>query len=148
MTTRPRPDIGSLIVSLLFVAIGALTLRDTVGYMDFDSKIFPRAAGIALIVAGAASALLSLLRPAGVDGLRGFHWWRPILLLVAMLAAAALMRRIGFLPASIIVFAGGLIAGMENRWTARLLILCVLASLVIVTACYALFKYALYVPLP
>ena len=104
MTTRPRSDIGSLIVSLLFVAIGALTLRDTAGYMDFDSKIFPRAAGIALVITAGLAALLSLLRPTAVEGVRGFHWWRPLLLLAAMLGGLLLFlaqagTQPGFSPA-------------------------------------------------
>lgn len=149
MSTRPRRDLGSLLVSLLFVTIGVITLRDTAGYMDVDSKIFPRAAGIVLVITAGFAALLSLWRPAAVDeGVRGFHWWRPLLLLAAMLGAALLMPRLGFLPSGALVFAGGLLAGMENRWSARVLVFYGLSSLVVVTAFYALFKYALYVPLP
>lgn len=141
-------DIGSLLVSLLFVAVGVVTLHDTTGYTDMDSKVFPRAVAIALILSAGASCVLWLLRPVPVEGLGGGNWWRRLLLVGTMLAAALLMPRIGFLAAGILVFAGGLVAGMEERWTPRSLIAYGLSSLVIVTAFYALFKYALYVPLP
>lgn len=148
MTVPVKRDIGSLLIALLFILIGLAVLYDTTGYADRDSKIFPRAAAIALILAAGASCIIWMLRPAPVAGFGDGHWWRRILLVGAMLAAALLMPAIGFLAAGSLVFAGGLIAGMEERWTARTVTLYGLCSAVIVTAFYALFKYALYVPLP
>ncbi len=148
MSAQGRRDLGSLAVSLVFVAIGFVVLYDTTGYADMDSKIFPRAAAIVLILTAGASCVTWLLRPAAVWGLGGGNWWRRILLVGAMLLAALLMPRLGFLPSGILVFAGGLVAGMDERWDARHLLLYALSSAVIVVAFYALFKYALYVPLP
>lgn len=148
MNLPVKRDIGSLVISLVFVLIGLVVLYDTTGYSDRDSKIFPRAAAIALILASVASCIGWMLRPAPVAGFGDGNWWRRLLLVGSMLVAALLMPRIGFLPAGILVFAGGLVAGMENRWTPRALVLYGTCSVVIVTAFYALFKYALYVPLP
>ena len=148
MNIPVKRDIGSLVISLVFILIGVVVLHDTAGYSDMDSKIFPRAAAASLILASGASCIGWMLRPAPVAGFGDGSWWRRVLLVGSMLAAALLMPKIGFLPAGILVFAGGLVAGMEERWTIRNLILYGTCSLVIVTAFYALFKYALYVPLP
>lgn len=148
MSAPARRDAGSLVVSLVFVLIGLLVLHDTTGYADVDSKIFPRAAAIVLILTAGASCVLWLLRPTPAQGFGDGRWWRRIVLVGAMLAAALLMPRIGFLAAGALVFAGGLAAGMEERWSLRSVGLYGLCSIVIVVAVHALFKYALYVPLP
>ena len=148
MNVPVQRSIGSLVISLAFVLIGVVVLYDTAGYSDVDSKIFPRAAAIALILSAGASCVMWMLRPAPVQGFGDGSWWRRVLLVGSMLVAALLMPRIGFLPAGVLVFAGGLVAGMEDRWSVRTLALYGACSLVIVTAFYALFKYGLYVPLP
>ena len=148
MNLTTKRDYGSLIISLLFVAIGVITLYDTTGYTDVDSKIFPRAAAIALILAAGASCIRWMLFPRKSEGFGGGTWWRRILLIGSMLIAALAMPKIGFLPSGILVFIGGLAAGMEERWDLRSIVLYAVCSAVIVTAFYSLFKYALYVPLP
>ena len=148
MNAPVRRSAGSLLISLVFVLIGVVVLYDTTGYSDVDSKVFPRAAAIALILFSGVSCVMWMLRPSAVQGFGAGSWWRCVLLVGAMLVAVLLMRRIGFLPAGLLVFAGGLAAGMEERWTLRTLCLYGLCSLVIVTGFHALFKYGLYVPLP
>ena len=148
MNVTTKRDYGSLIISLLFVAIGVITLYDTTGYTDVDSKIFPRAAAIALILAAGASCVRWMLLPSTSEGFGGGAWWRRIVLIGSMLIAALAMPKIGFLPSGILVFIGGLVAGMEERWDLRSIVLYAVCSAVIVTAFYSLFKYALYVPLP
>lgn len=148
MSAPARRSAGSLIISALFVLIGVVVLHDTTGYSDVDSKIFPRAVGIALILSAGVSGILGMVRPSPVEGLGTGSWWRRILLIAAMLVATLLMARIGFLAAGMLVFAGGLIAGMEDRWHLRTGLVYGLCSLVIVFGFHALFKYALYVPLP
>lgn len=148
MNAPAKRDAGSLVVALVFVLIGVVVLYDTTGYADMDSKIFPRAAAIVLILTAGTACILWLLRPTPVQGFGDGRWWRRIVLVGAMLAAALLMPWIGFLAAGMLVFAGGLMAGMEDRWSLRSLGLYGLCSVVIVVAVHALFKYALYVPLP
>lgn len=148
MNAPAKRDAGSLVVALVFVLIGVVVLYDTTGYADMDSKIFPRAAAIVLILTAGTACILWLLRPTPVQGFGDGRWWRRIVLVGAMLAAALLMPWIGFLAAGMLVFAGGLMAGMEDRWSLRSLSLYGLCSVVIVVAVHALFKYALYVPLP
>ena len=139
---------GALVISLIFIAVGLITLYDTMHYADVDSKIFPRAAAIMLILAAGASRIISITRPAIADGFGKGSWWRRILLVGSMLAAALAMPWIGFLPAAVLISAGGLVSGMHDPWNGRILFLYAAFSTAIATAFYSLFKYALYVPLP
>lgn len=148
MSVPTKRDFGSLIISLVFVATGVVTLYDTAGYTDMDSKIFPRAAAIALIIAAGISCVMWMVWPTKSQGFGNGTWWRRILLVSLMLIAALAMPKVGFLPAGILVFVGGLLAGMEERWNIRNIALYAICSVVIVTAFYSLFKYALHVPLP
>ena len=143
-----RSNAGSLVIATMLIVVGVVVLIDTAGYADMDSKIFPRAAAVMLILSAAASAALTLTRPVRVEGWGAGDWWRRGLLVGSMLAAALLMPAIGFLTASVIVFAGGLVAGMHGRWGRREAVLYPLFAAVIAGGFYALFKYALYVPLP
>ena len=43
-------SIGSFIASAFFIIAGIVTLYDTMSYSDIDSKVFPRAAAIVLII--------------------------------------------------------------------------------------------------
>lgn len=148
MTTRAQRDTGSLVISLLLVVVGLVTLYDTTGYSDIDSKIFPRAAAVMLILSAGASAAVWFVRPQRAEGFGAGDWWRRLVLVGSMLLAALAMPYAGFLAASLLVFAGGLVSGMHERWGRRELILYPVASALIAVAFYALFKYALYVPLP
>lgn len=59
-----------------------------------------------------------------------------------------LMPDVGFLLASVIAFVGGLIAAMHDRWSLRLVIIYWGAGHLIMAVFFALFKFALHVPLP
>lgn len=148
MTTRAQRDTGSLVISLLLVVAGLVTLFDTTSYADTDSQIFPRAAAVMLILSAGASAAVWFIRPQRSDGFGAGDWWRRLVLVGSMLLAALAMPYTGFLATSLLVFAGGLVSGMHERWGRRELILYPIISAIIAVAFYVLFKYALYVPLP
>lgn len=147
MTSTPRRDIGGLVFALFFVAAGVLTLYDTTTYADEDSASFPRAVAIGLIALAVLSALRSLMavhevRP-GVTATG-----RRVLLPVVMLGVSLLMPFTGFLAAALLLFAILAVVSRFAPWTARDVIMHVIAAAIVVGGFYSLFRFGLYVPLP
>lgn len=145
---RGSNDWGTLIVSGLFVLAGAVTLYDTTNYADIDSVVFPRFVAIGLIVISIVTIIWMMVRPVARRPADDGVWWRRILLVATMLAACVIMPYVGFVPAVAVTFIGGLIAAMHDRWTIRTAIVLVLSGAIVVAGFYALFRYALHVPLP
>lgn len=128
--------------------VGAVTLFDTLSYSDVDSKVFPRAAAILLILASVISIVLTLLKPVADEGFGSGTWWRRVLLVSAMLTACLLMPKLGFVTSSAIAFLGALLAAMHDQWTVRNACVYIVSGLIVVGGFYALFQYGLNVPLP
>ncbi len=141
-------SIGSFIVSALFIMVGIVTLYDTMSYSDLDSKVFPRAAAIVLILCSSISLIFGLLKPTAEEGFGQGSWWRRLLLVLTMLISCFAMPHLGFLGASAIAFIGGLIAAMHDQWTSKKLLLYWGSGALIMIAFYVLFKMVLQVPLP
>lgn len=141
-------SIGSFIVSAFFIIVGIVTLYDTMSYSDIDSKVFPRASAVVLIICSSISLIYGLIRPTAEEGFGQGMWWRRILLVVTMLMSCVAMPYMGFLAASAIAFAGGLIAAMHDQWTTRNLLLYWGSGALIMIGFYVLFKMVLQVPLP
>ena len=145
---KSQGHIGSLTVSGFFVLAGLVTLYDTTSYSDVDSKVFPQAVAIILIICAAISFITTIMKPSSEGGFGRGIWWRRILLVITMLLACAAMPFIGFLAAGTIAFGGGLIAAMHDRWSARTIVLyCCIGALIMIVF-YLLFRYPLHVPLP
>ncbi|MFK7994799.1 MAG: tripartite tricarboxylate transporter TctB family protein [Granulosicoccus sp.] len=140
--------VGSLVVAALFVVVGFVTLNDTLSYSDVDSKVFPRAAAVMLIVASIISVIMTLLRPVADEGFGNGIWWRRILLVCSMLAACFIMPKFGFIAASAVAFAGALIAAMHDQWRLTKVVIYCLSGAIVVGGFYTLFKFVLSVPLP
>jgi len=143
-----KRSIGSLIVAGFFVIAGAVTLYDTASYSDMDSKVFPRAAAVALIVCSILSLISGMLKPIPEPGFGRGSWWRRLLLVASMLLACFVMPSIGFLPAGILAFAGAMVASMHQQWSMMSAALFSASGLLIMIGFYSLFRYALHVPLP
>lgn len=141
-------SIGSFIVSVFFIIVGIVALYDTMSYSDIDSKVFPRAAAIVLIICAGASLILGLIKPTAEEGFGHGSWWRRILLVVTMLISCFAMPYLGFLAASAIAFIGGLVAAMHDDWTIKKLLIYWASGALIMIAFYVLFKIVLQVPLP
>jgi len=141
-------SIGSFIVSAFFIIAGIVTLYDTMSYTDIDSKVFPRAAAIVLIICAGASLIFGVIKPTAEEGFGHGSWWRRVLLVITMLISCVAMPYLGFLAASAIAFAGGLIAAMHDKWTTKKLLLYWGSGALIMVAFYVLFKMVLQVPLP
>lgn len=139
---------GTLVVASLFVMVGVITLYDTTTYSDLDAKVFPRAAAIVLILSSLAVIFAALLRPVHEPGFGQGSWWRRVLLVACMLTACFLMPHVGFLPAGFIAFGGAMVAAMHERWSLQTAAGYTVAGIVIMVGFYALFRFALNVPLP
>jgi len=141
-------NIGSFIITALFIIAGIVTLYDTLSYTDIDSKVFPRAAAIILIICATFSLIIELLKPTKSEGFGVGSWWRRIFLVVTMLLCCFAMPYIGFLFAGMIAFAGAMISAMHDQWTTKNLLVYWGSGLLIMVAFYSLFRFALHVPLP
>ncbi|MGK0271094.1 MAG: hypothetical protein ACI88H_001747 [Cocleimonas sp.] len=141
-------SIGSFIISTFFIVAGIVTLYDTMSYSDIDSKVFPRASAIVLIICASASLIYGFIKPSSEEGFGNGSWWRRVLLVITMLISCLAMPYMGFLAASAIAFIGGLIAAMHDKWTKKKLLLYWGSGALIMIAFYVLFKMVLQVPLP
>ncbi len=148
-TIKPsQGQIGSLVVSGLFILLGFLTLYDTTGYSDRDSQVFPQTVAVILIITASISLVMRFLKPDADGGFGQGIWWRRVLMVAGMFATCIAMPYIGFLAAGAIAFVSGLIAAMHDRWTPIIIALYFGSGAAIMIAFFALFKYALHVPLP
>lgn len=142
-----QKNIGSIVIALFFVFVAVITLYDTTQYSDTDSKVFPRACAIVLLIFSLLTVIWELIKPSKVDGFGEGHWWRRVFLVVTMLIACIAMPYITFVPAGGIAFVGGLIAAMHDRWSPRTFVVYWGSGLVIIVTFYSIFKYVLHVPL-
>ena len=147
-TNNLKGQHGSLIISAMFVVAGVITLYDTLGYTDRDSQVFPQTVAIILIVCASISFTMSFIKPSNEEGFGHGVWWRRVLLISTMVLTCVFMPIVGFLPASIVAFAGGLIAAMHDRWTFSRILVYWGSGGIIMVAFYTLFKFVLHVPLP
>ena len=141
-------QLGSLIISAMFVLAGVITLYDTLSYTDRDSKVFPQTVAIILIVCASISFVARFIKPTNEGGFGQGIWWRRVLLIATMFLTCLAMPIVGFLPAGVIAFAGGLIAAMHDRWSLSNVLLYWGAGGIIMVLFYTLFKFVLHVPLP
>ena len=141
-------SIGSFIISAFFIIAGIVTIYDTMSYSDIDSKVFPRASAIVLIICAGASLIYGFIKPTAEEGFGHGSWWRRVLLVITMLISCIAMPFLGFLAASAIAFVGGLIAAMHDQWTTKKLLLYWGSGALIMIGFYVLFKMVLQVPLP
>lgn len=141
-------QVGSLIISALFVIAGVVTLYDTLSYTDRDSQVFPQTVAIILIVCASISFIMRFVNPTYEGGFGQGIWWRRVLLIATMFLTCIAMPILGFLPAAVMAFAGGLIAAMHDRWSVFNILLYWGAGAVIMVAFYSLFRFVLHVPLP
>ena len=145
---KSQGQLGSLIVSAMFVLAGVVTLYDTLSYTDRDSQVFPQTVAIILIVCASVSFIMRFINPSDEGGFGHGVWWRRVLLISTMVLTCLVMPIVGFLPAGVIAFAGGLIAAMHDRWSLSNILLYWGSGGIIMVLFYTLFKFVLHVPLP
>ena len=145
---KSEGQLGSLIISAMFVLLGVVTLYDTLSYTDRDSKVFPQTVAIILIVCATVSFVIRFIKPSDEGGFGQGIWWRRVLLISTMVLTCLVMPIVGFLPAGVIAFAGGLIAAMHDRWSLSNVLLYWGSGGIVMVMFYTLFKFVLNVPLP
>ena len=145
---RSQGQLGSLIISAMFVLAGVVTIYDTLGYTDRDSQVFPQTVAIILIVCASVSFIVRFINPTDEGGFGQGVWWRRVLLISTMVLTCLVMPIVGFLPAGVIAFAGGLIAAMHDRWSLSTILLYWGSGGIIMVLFHTLFKFVLHVPLP
>ncbi len=148
VSSRASGQTGSKITSAFFVIVGLVTLYDTLSYTDRDSQVFPQTVAVILIICAAISFIMQFIKPTNESGFGQGIWWRRVLLIATMFLTCVAMPIVGFLPAGVIAFVGGLVAAMHDRWSVRNVLIYWGAGAVIMVGFFALFKYVLHVPLP
>lgn len=142
-------DIGGVVAAALLALFGALVIRETGTYADFDSAVFPRTVAIVMVALSIGYIVLWLagfVRPTPPS--EPGSWPRRIGLVAAMLAAAFAMPWTGFIASSLALFAALAVLAMYERWTTARLIIYPLIGVAIVVGFYVLFGQLLRVPLP
>ena len=145
---KSQGQLGSLIVSAMFVFAGVVALYDTLSYTDRDSKVFPQTVALILIFCASVSFIRRFINPTDEGGFGQGVWWRRVLLISTMVLTCIFMPIVGFLPAGVIAFAGGLVAAMHDRWSLTNILLYWGSGGIIMVLFYTLFKFVLHVPLP
>ncbi|MEX0694207.1 MAG: tripartite tricarboxylate transporter TctB family protein [Rhodospirillales bacterium] len=149
MSTEARKDTGGAIVAAILIGVACLVLWDTTSYVDSDSAVFPRTFSGVLITASAAYIVVWLFgRGEQLSITESGSTIRRLLLITIMIAGTLAMPWIGFIPASLPVFAALTLVAMYDPWTKFRLIVYPIIGTAIVLGFYYLFSKALLVPLP
>ncbi len=147
---HPRRDIGGIVFSALFVLLGAYALWDT-DEMSPLGRVFPFTIASTMIVLALIYIGYALLRPglpATPEAKAAESTPRRIALVVVMFAWVAAMPWLGFAAAGLGGFLLLAAVAHHDRWTRVRLLTYPLVGLAVVAGFYALFAFALQVPLP
>jgi len=148
MPNKRHHDIAGIGFAIGFVALGAGALYGTREMSPLGS-VFPRTVAGALIVFAIAYIVEALLRDVELPARsKSESTLRRALLVGFMLAWALLLTVLGFVVSSVLGFALLSAAASYERWTLKRAFLYLFANAVVVLGFFALFQYALLVPLP
>jgi len=148
MPNKRHHDIAGIGFAIGFVALGVAALYGSREMSPLGS-VFPRTVAGALIVFAFAYIVEALLR--GVEQparSQSESTLRRALLVGCMLGWALLLTVLGFVVSSVIGFALLSAVASYQRWTWKRTLLYLFANAVVVLGFFALFHYALLVPLP
>jgi putative tricarboxylic transport membrane protein len=134
------------LAGLMFVALGAFGLwlgRDlAVGTSDaMETGYFPRMICLLLMGTGALVSAVALVQPG--EPAEAWHWRPLILITLATVAFAALLKPLGFVLAVLVAV---LLSGFARRAPRFVPLVALAVALVVVTA--GLFVFALRMPIP
>lgn len=152
-----RIDLRDVIAGLLVILFGAFMALYSYNYYDLGTirrmgtGAFPLGVGVSLMVIGAL-IVLPALRPRRVEGeaimpqdLRGWLrlFWKPVPILLAVMAFAYLVRKIGVVPT---IFVSVFISSLADRRLTPLL--CIFVASALSVMAWAIFTQGLNLPLP
>jgi len=142
-----RRDLPGIAGSAAFIVVGALALYYSEEFSALGA-VFPRTMAVAMILLSAVYIAVALARPRAPRPVEAGSTWRRIALAVTMLAWALLIDRLGFLTTSVTAIAALLVIANYARWTPRMAVAYVAFAALMLGGLYAVFRYALQVPLP
>ncbi len=147
MTEPVRADIPGAIGSVLAIGVGAGAWWAARDYSPLGA-VFPRSVGLLLVVLGGLYlALVAAGRTRRAAALQGAHL-RRIGVAAVMLAWGFALGPLGFLLSSAVAMAALMVIAHHDRWSPRRATLYGAAAGGVLIGLYALFKFALQVPLP
>ena len=147
MNRPPRRDLPGIAGAAAFILVGALALYHSLEFSPLGA-VFPRAMSAAMILLSTVYIVVAVARPRAPSPAEAGSAWRRIALAVTLLAWALLFDWIGFLTTSAFAFAALLVIANYDRWTPRMAVAYVLFGVLMLGGLYAVFRYALQVPLP
>lgn len=142
-----RRDTPGIAASAVFIIIGSLAIW---GARDFSplGAVFPRTISAAMILFAAVYIAMALLRPQATAPKPAGSNWRRGALIAVLLAWSFLFERFGFLATSVLAYAAILVIANYDRWTPRLAVIYTVVGALVLGGLYAIFQFALQVPLP
>lgn len=144
--TETKRDWPGLLVALTCIALGAWVIHEADSFSRF-AAIFPRSVAMIMILASTIWILIAAFGPKHqrlpAPGTLG----RPLGLITVGVLWAVLIPTLGFLPASIIGFIGAMLLAKFDPWPGRKWVKFLAIGVAVVVGGYALFKFALHVPL-
>ncbi len=148
MAINPQRDLGGMLFAGGFILLGAWGLYDAREMSDLGA-IFPRTICIVMIVLSVLYVVFAMLRlkPAKESHEKP-STLRRVLLLAVLAGWIALMPVIGFVSSSFIGFLVLAAVANYDSWTPFRLMVYPISGACVVAGFYALFAYALKVPLP
>lgn len=147
-TSPRRGDLGTIVLCVLFVALGIWMIAGSVGMSPLGA-VFPRViAGIMIASALGILGLRALGRVGPQAAVETGSVPRRLLLALVLVAWAALLPRLGFFATSLAGFLAVLAIAEYDRWTAKRTAAYVAAALALIGGFYLLFVEVLLVPVP
>lgn len=144
---RARRDVAGLVGCALAAAIGVAVLA-VAGDFSMLGAVFPRTVAGLMIAFALLYAFHALRRPRPATVHEAGSWPRRIGVAAVMLAWSFALAPVGFLTSSVVACLLLLTIAQHEPWTARTALGYGLAMLAVLSALYALFRFALQVPLP
>ncbi|MBE0625822.1 MAG: tripartite tricarboxylate transporter TctB family protein [Burkholderiales bacterium] len=147
MSETPRRDIPGIAGSAVFIIVGVLAIWGAREFSPLGS-VFPRTMAAVMILCAAVYIAMALLRPQAPAATPAGSNWRRGALIAVLVAWAFLFEKFGFLSTSLFAYAAILVIANYDRWTPRLALTYTAVGAIVLGGLYAIFRYALQVPLP
>lgn len=145
--SEARADLPGALGSACAIAIGAAAIWASRDFSDLGA-VFPRSVGVLLVVLGALYIAFMLLGRTRRGAALGGSFVRRAAAALVMLGWAFLLGPLGFIASSGAAMAALLVIAHHGRWTPRQALYYGGAAGCVLIGLYALFKFALQVPLP
>jgi len=147
VSETPRRDLHGIAGSVAAIAGGALAWHYAEDFSAMGA-VFPRTVAAAMILLALVYIAVAVLRPAVPAAPKPGSTWRRVALVVVLAAWSVLLERVGFLATSVVCYALILVITNYDRWTPRRAVGYAAAGALVLGVLYAVFRFALQVPLP